>query len=100
MLWMGEGRRRVETAALAGVSLPTVDRWVDRYEQGGVDCAPKLRLQRCSRELNDVCDLTTAESSRVPCQLRELGSGVMGVHVLDNRVDAGEGDHVPGCVTQ
>ena len=36
VLWMGEGRLRVETAALAGVSLPTVDRWVDRYEQEGV----------------------------------------------------------------
>src|SRR5262252_9567703 len=36
VLWMGEGRRRVETAALAGVSLPTVDRWVDRYEAEGV----------------------------------------------------------------
>jgi transposase len=36
VLWMGEGRRRVETAALAGVSLPTVDRWVDRYETEGI----------------------------------------------------------------
>jgi len=36
VLWMGDGRLRVETAALAGVSLPTVDRWVDRYEQEGV----------------------------------------------------------------
>ena len=36
VLWMGEGRLRVETAALAGVSLPTVDRWVGRYEREGV----------------------------------------------------------------
>src|SRR5262252_9572261 len=36
VLWMGEGRRRVDTATLAGVSLPTVDRWVDRYELEGV----------------------------------------------------------------
>jgi transposase len=36
VLWMGEGRKRVETAALAGVSLPTVDRWVDRYAAEGI----------------------------------------------------------------
>ena len=36
VLWMAEGRRRVETAALAGVSLPTVDRWVDRYDLEGI----------------------------------------------------------------
>src|SRR5258706_883441 len=36
VLWMAEGRLRVETAALAGVSLPTVDRWVDRYAREGV----------------------------------------------------------------
>src|SRR5688572_7744143 len=36
VLWMAEGRLRVETAALAGVSLPTVDRWVDRFEREGL----------------------------------------------------------------
>lgn len=36
VLWMAEGRQRVETAALAGVSLPTVDRWLDRYEVEGI----------------------------------------------------------------
>jgi transposase len=36
VLWMAEGRRRVDTAELASVSLPTVDRWVDRYEAEGV----------------------------------------------------------------
>src|SRR5215510_15858186 len=36
VLWMAEGRRRVEVAGLAGVSLPTVDRWVDRYHAQGV----------------------------------------------------------------
>src|SRR5436190_9637194 len=36
VLWMAEGRLRVETAQLAGVSLPTVDRWVDRYEAEGL----------------------------------------------------------------
>jgi hypothetical protein len=27
-LWMAQGRRRKDVAALAGVSLPTVDRWL------------------------------------------------------------------------
>src|SRR5262245_12012560 len=36
VLWMAEGRRRVDTAELAGVSLPTVDRWVDRYAAEGL----------------------------------------------------------------
>jgi transposase len=36
VLWMLEGRRRVDVADLAGVSLPTVDRWVDRYAVEGV----------------------------------------------------------------
>jgi transposase len=31
VLWMGEGRLRKDVAELAAVSLPTVDRWVDRY---------------------------------------------------------------------
>jgi transposase len=36
VLWMAEGRRRKDVAVLAGVSLPTVDRWVDRYAQRGL----------------------------------------------------------------
>jgi transposase len=36
VLWMAEGRRRMDIAVLAGVSLPTVDRWVDRYADEGV----------------------------------------------------------------
>jgi transposase len=36
VLWRAEGRRRNETAALAGVSLPTVDRWISRYAEAGV----------------------------------------------------------------
>src|SRR3954452_8790143 len=36
VLWMAEGRRRKDVAELAGVSLPTVDRWVDRYAAHGV----------------------------------------------------------------
>jgi transposase len=36
VLWMAEGRRRKEVGALAGVSLPTVDRWVDRYAEHGL----------------------------------------------------------------
>lgn len=36
VLWMAEGRRRKDVAELAGVSLPTVDRWVDRYAEHGL----------------------------------------------------------------
>ena len=36
VLWMAEGRRRKDVAELAGVSLPTVDRWVDRYATAGL----------------------------------------------------------------
>src|SRR5215813_4620600 len=36
VLWRAEGRRRMDVAVLAGVSLPTVDRWEDRYAAEGV----------------------------------------------------------------
>jgi hypothetical protein len=36
VLWTAEGRMRKDIGALTGVSLPTVDRWVDRYEQFGL----------------------------------------------------------------
>ncbi len=36
VLWTAEGRRRKEIGELAGVSLPTVDRWLDRYAQHGL----------------------------------------------------------------
>jgi hypothetical protein len=36
VLWMAEGKRREDVAVLAGVSLPTVDRWVDRYADHGL----------------------------------------------------------------
>src|SRR5919202_6355861 len=36
VLWMAEGRMRKEVGELAGVSLPTVDRWVQRYERFGL----------------------------------------------------------------
>jgi transposase len=36
VLWKAEGRRRKDVAALAGVSLPTVDRWLERYAAGGL----------------------------------------------------------------
>lgn len=35
-LWMAGGRRRKDVAELAGVSLPTVDRWVERYAEDGL----------------------------------------------------------------
>ena len=36
VLWTVEGRRRRDIGQLAGVSLPTVDRWVDRYARLGL----------------------------------------------------------------
>lgn len=36
VLWMAGGRRRKDVAELAGVSLPTVDRWVERYAEDGL----------------------------------------------------------------
>lgn len=36
VLWMAKGRRRKDVAEWAGVSLPTVDRWVDRYAADGL----------------------------------------------------------------
>lgn len=36
VLWTGAGRMRKEVGALAGVSLPTVDRWLARYERFGL----------------------------------------------------------------
>jgi transposase len=36
VLWMAEDRMRKDVAELAAVSLPTVDRWVDRYAADGL----------------------------------------------------------------
>jgi hypothetical protein len=36
VLWRAEGRMKKDVAALAGVSRPTVDLWLDRYGAGGV----------------------------------------------------------------
>lgn len=36
VLWMAEGRQRKDVGELAGVSLPTVDRWVQRYQARGL----------------------------------------------------------------
>jgi transposase len=36
VLWRAEGRRKKEIAALAGVSRPTVDLWLIRYETDGI----------------------------------------------------------------
>ena len=35
VLWSAEGRLRKDIAELAGVSLPTVDRWLARYAERG-----------------------------------------------------------------
>ena len=36
VLWHAEGRARKDIGPLAGVSLPTVDRWVSRYAESGL----------------------------------------------------------------
>lgn len=36
VLWRGEGRQKKDIAALAGVSRPTVDLWLDRYAGDGI----------------------------------------------------------------
>jgi transposase len=36
VLWRADGRPKVEVAALAGVSRPTVDLWLSRFAAGGV----------------------------------------------------------------
>jgi transposase len=36
VLWRAEGRQKKEIAALAGVSRPTVDLWLKRYEADGI----------------------------------------------------------------
>ena len=36
VLWWAEGRTKVEIAALAGVSRPTVDLWLSRFAADGV----------------------------------------------------------------
>jgi transposase len=36
VLWRAEGRRKTEVAALAAVSRPTVDAWLERYARDGV----------------------------------------------------------------
>ena len=53
VLWMAEGRMRKDVAELAAVSLPTVDRWVDRYATMGLagleDHKRGARANRCRR---------------------------------------------------
>src|ERR671926_525202 len=36
VLWRADGRQKKEIAALAGVSRPTVDLWLKRYEADGI----------------------------------------------------------------
>jgi hypothetical protein len=56
VLWMAEGRRRKDVAELVGMSLPTVDRWVDRYAdnglaglEGGSHAAPREQVPAAVR---------------------------------------------------
>jgi len=37
VLWRADGRQKKEIADLAGVSRPTVDLWLSRYQTGGID---------------------------------------------------------------
>jgi transposase len=37
VLWHGEGYRKVEITAMSGATRPTVDKWLKRYEQFGVE---------------------------------------------------------------
>jgi transposase len=36
VLWCAEGRLKKQVAALAGVSRPTVDLWLSRYQSEGI----------------------------------------------------------------
>jgi len=42
VLWWAEGRAKVEIAALAGVSRPTVDLWLSRFD---VECVAARSFQ-------------------------------------------------------
>ena len=46
VLWRAEGKRRKDTAVLAGVSLPTVDRWLARYGDEGIAGLELCRMPR------------------------------------------------------
>ena len=37
VLWYDEGYRKAEIAAMSGASRPTVDKWLARYEQFGLE---------------------------------------------------------------
>ena len=37
VLWYGEGRRKSEIAAVLKTTRPTVDKWIQRYEQYGME---------------------------------------------------------------
>ncbi len=37
VLWYGEGRRKSEIAAMLKTSRPTVDKWIKRYEEEGIE---------------------------------------------------------------
>src|SRR5260370_14329054 len=49
VLWRAEGWRRKDIAPMAGVALPTVDRWLDRYAAQGI-AGLEERRRGASRE--------------------------------------------------
>ena len=56
VLWFGENRPKKEIAAMAGVSRPTVNLWLSRYEAEGVAGLPADRPE-AERELVLACGL-------------------------------------------
>jgi transposase len=67
VLWKAQGRSRREIAAVAGVSLPTVDRWIVRYEElgvAGLKAKPRARPQVSGRIRERVIALTRTAPPR------------------------------------
>jgi transposase len=58
---MAEGRRRKDVTELAGVSLPTVDRWVDRCAEQGLAGLEKLKREvAVRRHIDKIMAVTPA----------------------------------------
>ena len=69
VLWMAEGKRRKDDGELAGVSLPTVDRWVRRYAADGLTCLEELQRGEPHEQIT-----TYGRSSRARSSCRRLSS--------------------------
>ena len=94
VLWRAEGRPKVEVAALAGVSRPTVDLWLSRFAAGGVaglldrsaqssrglgfalrSTASSWRSTSSSMSLDEVVRPSRASQRR--CGVPEVGTGAL-----------------------